>query len=142
LINDNKINFQKKFIVLIFLKFFFWLTFLLLSLSLISLATLQTGTFFDRVDLFFAFLALFGLFGLAYSKPFINVIFWRYFFYIAMIETFFYSIVLPLVGYQRYGKPFVFNGLYVFEIIYAVLLLYVIHAYAYRKPHIWIAKHL
>jgi len=109
-------------------------------LSVISLVTQQTASFFDRVDLFLSIFALLGLFGVAYSKQILTVIFWRYFFYFGAIETFLYSIVLPLIGNERYGKPFVFNGLYVFEIVYAVILLYVLYLYAYRKPSIWMVK--
>lgn len=97
----------------------------------------QTATFIDRLDLFLSIFAALGLFGVAYSKPLISIIFWRYFFYFGVIETFLYSIVLPIVGFNRYGKPFVFNGLYVFEIVYAVLLLYALHHYAYHRPLIW-----
>ena len=89
------------------------------------------------MDLFLSIFALLGLFGTAYLIPTINIAFWRYFFYFAMLETLFYSIFLPLVGYERYGKPFVLNGIYVFEILYAVILLYVLHTYAYGKPSIW-----
>jgi len=88
--------------------------------------------------LFLSLFSLLGLFGIAYSKQFFTVVFWRYFFYFGVIETFLYSIVLPLIGYERYGKPFVFNGLYVFEMVYAVILLYVLYSYAYRKPSIWL----
>ena len=108
-----------------------------MSLSLTSLVELQTATFIDRADLFLSIFATLGLFGVAYSKRIFTNVFWRYFFYFGMIETLLYSIVLPLIGYERYGKPFVFNGLYVFEIIFAVILLYVIYLYAYRLPSIW-----
>jgi len=100
----------------------------------------QTALFFDRVDLFLSIFALLGLFGVAYSKQILTVVFWRYFFYFGMIETILYSIVLPFIGYERYGKPFIFNGLYVLEIVYAVILLYVLHSYAYRKPYIWMVN--
>lgn len=113
---------------------------MLLSLSTASLLSLQTATVIDRIDLFLSIFATFGLFGVAYSKPLITVVFWRYFFYFGIIETFLYSIVLPIVGFNRYAKPLVFNGLYVFEIVYAVLLLYALHIYAYRKSSIWAAN--
>ena len=119
---------------------FFWITAVFMSLSLTSLVELQTATFIDRIDLFLAILATLGLFGIAYSKKIFTSVFWRYFFYFGMIETFLYSIILPWLGYERYGKPFVFSGLYVFEIIYAVILLYVIYLYAYRSSSIWIDK--
>ena len=117
-----------------FLKLFFWVTAVLLSLSIVSLLSLQTATLIDRIDLFLSVVAAFGLFGIAYCKPLITDVFWWYFFYFGIIETFLYSIVLPMAGFNRYGKPFIFNGLYVFEIAYAVILLYILHAYAYRKP--------
>ena len=119
------------------LKSFFWLTSALLVLSLISVILQQKATFIDRIDLFLSIFATLGLFGIAYSKAILTVVIWRYFFYFGIIETLYYSILLPLIGYERYGKPFVFNGLYVFEIIYAVLLLYVLHAYAYKNSSIW-----
>ncbi|MDH3607729.1 MAG: hypothetical protein OEQ24_00620 [Gammaproteobacteria bacterium] len=109
-------------------------------MSVISLVTQQSALFFDQVDLFLSIFALLGLFGIAYSRQILTVVFWRYFFYFGVIETFLYSMVLPFIGYERYGKPFVFNGLYVFEIAYAVILLYVLYLYAYRKPYIWMVK--
>jgi len=133
------INFQiKKLASPTLLKSFFWLTVVLLSLSLISLVTQQTATLIDRLDLFLSTGATLSLFGVAYSKKIFTIVFWRYFFYFGLVETFIYSIVLPLIGYERYGKSFVFDGLYVFEVLYAVILLYVLHLYAYRRPSIWI----
>ncbi len=128
---------SSKSVSTVFFKLFFWITVVLLSLSTVSLLSLQTATFIDRIDLFLSILATFGLFGVAYSKALITVVFWRYFFYFGIIETFVYSIMLPIVGFNRYGRPFVFNGLYVFEIVYAFLLLYALHHYAYRRPLIW-----
>lgn len=135
----NKII-SSSLVVSVLFKTFFWLTVGLLSLSLVAPVSQQTATYFDRIDLFLSTFSLLGLFGVAYSKRVLNVVFWRYFFYFGIIETLFYSISLPLVGYERYGKPFVFDSFYVFEIVYAVILLYVLHTYAYRKPFIWVNK--
>jgi len=128
LINSIQINIlNKSFSQQILFKAFFWLTAFLLCLSLISLVSQQTATFLDRLDLFLSIFSLLALFGCAYEKQILTVIFWRYFFYFGVFETIIYSMILPLISYERYRKPFVFNGLYVFEIVYAVILLYVLY---------------
>lgn len=119
------------------IKSFFWLTSMLVSLSLISLIIKQTATFMDRLDLFLTIVATIGLYGFAYSKKIASIVFWRYYFYFGLIETFIYTVALPMMGFERYEMPFVFNGHYILELSYAVVLLYFLYLYAYRSPSIW-----
>ena len=112
-------------------KGFFWLSAAFTLLSLPALATSKVLTPLDYADCVFTLIALVGLYGYSYSKRIGDVVFWRYFFYAALLETAVFTLVFPLVGVPRYGSTII-NSWYIVEIAYALLVLLALYRYAYR----------
>ena len=118
-------------------KSYFWLTVVFAVLGLVGMSSLESSTVFDYIDFVISLTAVVGTYGFAYYKRVGNMVFWRYFFYVALLESVFFSAVLPAMGVKRYGEAPTFGALYLFEIAYAILLLTAIYQYAYRRPFIW-----
>ncbi len=118
-------------------RVFCWLNGLLMTLAIVALPQMPALTLLDTVDLAVSIVATVGLYGFAYYRPIQTALFWRYFFYLALFEALGYSVLLPLVGVQRYGQEPAFDGFYLFEIGYAVLVLCALNMYAYKRPFIW-----
>ena len=98
---------------------------------------LESVSGFDYVDIFFSVVGTVGLFGFAFYKRIGKMVYWRYFFYLVLSESIFYSLALPLVGYERYGELASMNGMYAFEILYAAIYLSALYFYAYKRSFIW-----
>ncbi len=118
-------------------KLYFCLAAVLTILSLMGMPSLKTFTVFDYVDLILSAIAVVGLYGFAYYQRIGNVVFWRYFFYAALVESVFFSGILPAVGAKRFGQETTIDVYYLLEIALAVLMLVAIYRYAYKRPFIW-----
>lgn len=92
---------------------------------------------FDVLDFAISLVAVVGLYGFTFSTRILNVVFWRYFFYLALVETLIFCFVLPLFGTARYGREFHFDAFYLFELGYVIPMLYALNAYAYKRPRLW-----
>ena len=91
-------------------KVFFWISAVGMLLVLISIPLFKSLSTFDYADILLSVIGVVGLFGFAYQKPIGSIVYWRYFFYVVLFESLFYSLVLPLVGYERYGEPTAVDG--------------------------------
>ena len=118
-------------------RVFFWVSAFLIGLGVLAVPLIDNLTLLDLVDFATSIVALVGLFGFAYYKPVGGVVFWRYFFYFAALESFVFIILLPLLSTERYGDSTSLDGAYLFEIVYAYLMLTALYFYAYRRPFVW-----
>jgi hypothetical protein len=118
-------------------KLYFWLAAALTILSLLGMPSAEGFTVFDYVDFILSATALVGLYGFAYYERIGSVVFWRYFFYVALVESVFFSGILPAVGAKRFGQETTIDAYYLLEIALAVLMLAAIYRYAYWRPFIW-----
>ncbi|MEM7250066.1 MAG: hypothetical protein AAF493_01495 [Pseudomonadota bacterium] len=121
-------------------KVFFWLLALMMYLGVSGLPPLWTLSVFDLIDLAISFVTIAGMFGFAYSRPLGSVVFWRYFFYVALIDSILMSVLFPLIGVARYGQVATFGFAYVFELAFVWVVLYALHSYAFRSPTVWPPK--
>ena len=87
-----------------------------------------------------AIVSLGGLYGFAYYKPLINVVFWRYFFYVALLDLLLQFFVLPLLSVPNFGQTVTLDGSYFVFLIYNFAILYGLNHYAYKCPFIWSAS--
>jgi hypothetical protein len=117
-------------------KVFFWITLVLTLFTVLGVASIKGVSLMDYVDFALSLVAVVGLFGFAYYRPIGGVVFWRYFFYVALVEAVVYSLVFPALGVARYGDTSI-TYWYLFEIGYTVLILWAIYRYAYQVPIIW-----
>lgn len=99
--------------------------------------TIPDLSYFDVVDFGVSLLSVVGLYGFTYSVRISKVVFWRYFFYFALIESLVFCLFLPLAGASRYGREFQFDPFYLFELGYVIPMLYALNAYAYKRPALW-----
>jgi len=118
-------------------KVFFWISAVGMLVVIIGIPFLESVSGFDYVDIFLSVVGTVGLFGFAFYKRIGKIVYWRYFFYLVLFESIFYSLALPLVGYERYGELASINGWYAFEILYAAIYLSALYFYAYKRSFIW-----
>ena len=118
-------------------RVFFWISAGLVGLGVLAVPFIDNLTLLDLVDFGTSIVAVVGLFGFAYYRRIGGVVFWRYFFYFALLESFVFVILLPLIGAERYGEPTGMDGFYLFEIVYAYLILSALYFYAYRREFVW-----
>ena len=116
---------------------FFWVTATLMTMMVLALPQLPRFSIFDYIDVVFSVFLAIALYGFAYQKPLISVVFWRYFFYAAAIEFALFAIVLPIAKVPLYNQQTQFNFFYIVSFIYAVCLLYAVYQYAYKRSSIW-----
>lgn len=99
--------------------------------------TMQQLSYFDVLDFGVSLVAVLGLYGFVYAVRIYKVVFWRYFFYLLLLESILFCLLLPLFGVERYGRSFQFNIFYLLEIAYFVPMLYALNMYAYKRPQLW-----
>ena len=123
----------------IFWKIFFFMTAALMVLAMLGMAVMEDSSlsFFDYIDFILSIISVFGLFGFAFYKSIGSIVFWRYFFYVVLIETIIYSLVFPIFGVEQYGQVFEINIWLLFQVIYTFFFLYAMHSYAYKCSFIW-----
>ena len=121
-------------------KIFFWALAMLTLMAMGALPPLGALSIFDKVDLALTIVTLIGIFGFAYYHPVLNVVFWRYFFYVVLFDVFLLSVVFPLLGVPRYGHVATLGIDYLFELLFSGVLLFALYGYAYRRPFIWVSK--
>lgn len=117
-------------------KVVFWTSLIFMLLGIPGWSSIKGLTVLDYADFALSWVAVAGLYGFAYYKRVGNVVFWRYFFYVTLIETMVFSLVFPILGVPRYGATAI-NYWYIFEIAYGLLILWALHRYAYRSAFVW-----
>ncbi len=122
-------------------KIFFWVSFVFMLLSMAIIYFANTIDFivsmYDYADLLVSMWATVGLFGFAYYKPIFNRMFWRYGFYVILVNSLVYSLVLPMLSIERYGEAFTLDYLYGIELLYTAAMLYAVYSYAFKRDFIW-----
>lgn len=118
-------------------KTFFWMTASLMSLSFFALPLMTNLSLFDYADFILSLISAVGLYGFVYGKPLVSMVFWRYLFYLLLIESILISVIFPLAGIPVYGEKTAFDTLYLVGCLYMIAILYAIYHYAYRCPFIW-----
>jgi hypothetical protein len=118
-------------------RLFFWVSAILMALVIVFVPLVDALSLFDWIDLGFSIVGTVGLYGFAYYKPLGSMIFWRYFFYAVLVESFIYSIVLPLAGAEQYGQPVNFDSSLLLSFAYLLFYLIALNAYAYKRPFVW-----
>lgn len=108
-----------------------------MCLSTIGVSIMQNLTLFDYVDFLLSLIGTAGLWGFAYYKPVGKLVFWRYYFYVVLIESFVVTFLFPLLNIPVYGEITEFNSMFIVGCIYMAAILYAIYQYAYRRPFIW-----
>jgi hypothetical protein len=117
-------------------RVFFWISAVLMTLVM-AFMPFEILSLFDAIDLLMSIVGTVGLYGFAYYKPVGNVVFWRYFFYFVLFESFVYTLILPLMGVEQYGQTVSFDGNYFTGLIYLGFYLVALNGYAYKRPFIW-----
>ena len=117
-------------------KAFFWITFLFTLLGFIVIPFLDNLALYDYVDFALTVVVLVGLYGFSHYKQVGKVIYWRYIFYIALIQSIIFVLVFPLLGIPRYGSDTI-DLMYFFEIAYTLIILLALNRYAYKVPFVW-----
>jgi hypothetical protein len=117
-------------------RVFFWISAVLMSLVL-SFMSFELLSPFDWIDVLVSVIGTVGLYGFAYYRPVASVVFWRYFFYIVLIESLVYTFVLPVMGVEQYGQVVNFDGSFLLGVFYLGFYLAALNAYAYKRPFIW-----
>lgn len=115
----------------------FWITATSTVLSAIALTTIPGITFLDLLSMIVTIGMMVGFYGFAYYKPIINIVFWRYFFYVALLDFAVMNIALPLLGIETYGQISKLDGYYLFGLAYTIVILYGLNHYAYKRAFIW-----
>ena len=118
-------------------KVFFWLMTLLTYFGVRQMPTFDNLSLIELIDLIFTVITLAGMFGFAYYRALLNVVFWRYFFYALLLDMVILSIVYPLLGLSRYGRLPTFGIDYLLELALSSTILYAVYTYAYKRPFIW-----
>ncbi len=108
-----------------------------MALGVLIFPYIENVSLFDLIDFVVSIVAQFGLYGFAFYTPIGTLLFWRYFFYFLLIESILFVILLPILGVQQYGQPTRFDGTFVFELGFVLLILRAVYFYAYRRPFIW-----
>ena len=109
-------------------------------LSFANAALIPNLSLVDYVDLAISATATVGLYGLAFQKRIGRIVFWRYFFYAAAIETLIVTFVFPLLGIPFYGQAFQFSTWYVIGSVFFTSIIYGNYIYAYKQPNIWFTR--
>jgi len=115
----------------------FWLTVVLMVLSAAALPAMPDLGAFDYFDFLLSVVTSVGLFGFAFHKPVGGVVFWRYFFYVALVESIFFSLVLPIASVPVYGQVISIDAFYVIGLAFTIALLWAIYQYAYKCSFLW-----
>lgn len=118
-------------------KIFFWISAVLMLLGVVTLPFIEGVTILDYADVILSVIAVVGLFGFAFYRPIGKVVFWRYFFYIVLLESIAYTLLLPAIGYERFGEENAYDIWYAVEVVYALLFLCALNLYAYKRPIVW-----
>src|SRR5690606_5616894 len=74
--------------------------------SSLYVPTITSLSYFDVLDFAVSLVAVVGLYGFVYSVRIGKVVFWRYFFYLALLESLVFCLFIPLFGGSRYGREF------------------------------------
>lgn len=119
-------------------KVFFWINAALILLAGLSLPLMIDLSPLDYLDFAVSIGITLSLYGFAYLKPIGSVVFWRYFFYVALLDSIIYIIVLPLLGALRYGQEFNLDIFYGLEWALSLAMLYALNQYAYKRTDIWL----
>ncbi|MFC1824287.1 hypothetical protein ACFL9T_16375 [Thermodesulfobacteriota bacterium] len=117
-------------------KIYFWIAAVLIGLSLLA-SFFFTVSAYEVIDLAVSVIGVIGLFGLAYSKRMLSVDFWKFFFYIAFLETIIYTFVLPYFNVPLYGEPSSINVYAFIEIAFGIPFLLGLYVYAFRRDVLW-----
>lgn len=99
--------------------------------------TIANLSYMDVLDFAVSLIAVVGLYGFIYSARIGRVVFWRYFFYVALLESIIFCLFVPLFGGSRYGREFHFDLYYLVELLYIGIMLYALNMYAYKRPAVW-----
>ena len=118
-------------------KIVFWFYIALFVLTLLALPLVGGLSVIDYFELAISIVGTVALFGFAYDKAVLTVAFWRYYFYVMLVETVVYTVVWPAAGFQRYGMDTGFDGSYVFELCFVSALIYVMYVYSHRCDFLW-----
>jgi len=105
--------------------------------SSLYVPTITSLTYVDVLDFAVSLVAVVGLYGFVYSVRIGKVVFWRYFFYLALLESLVFCLLIPLFGGSRYGREFHLEPAYPVELLYIGIMLYALNLYAYKRPALW-----
>ena len=118
-------------------KVFFWINASLMLIATMSVPLVHNMNLLDYFDLSISLGCTLGLYGFAFYRPLYNILFWRYFFYLALFDFSLYSLILPTLDIPRYGQDFTLDVSYALELMYSITLLYALNHYAYKRAFIW-----
>jgi len=118
-------------------RVFFGFNCLLITLNILFIPLVEAVGFFEIIDFTFTNLAFVGLYGFIFLKPIGKVVFWRYFFYAAIVENFLVLVVFPLFKIPIYGQQLPFDWWYLVSVVNTFFTLVALNIYAYKIRSIW-----
>lgn len=113
-------------------RVFFGFNCMLIVLNILVVPFVEDLGLMEIIDFTFTNLVFVGLCGFIFSKPIGKVVFWRYFFYAAMIEAFIVLLLFPVFQIPLYGQAPVFDGWLAFNLVNAFFNLVALNLYAYK----------
>ncbi len=116
---------------------FFGFNCLLIVLNILFVPFIEELGMMEVIDFTFTNLVFVGLCGFIFSKSIGNVVFWRYFFYAALIESFIVLILFPVFEIPLYGQPTSFDMWLVFNLVNTFFNLMALNLYAYKIRGLW-----
>lgn len=92
----------------------------------------------ELIDLVVSALLFVALTGFVFYKPIGTVIFWRYFFYVALGEVTLVLVFFPLLNIPLYGIELT-SDMWLLNLGYLGLNLWALNLYAFKYRFIWVA---
>lgn len=112
---------------------------LITALGLVTIPYSKSFTVFDLLSHSVNVVASVGLLGFAFYKPIYQVAFWRYFFYVAILDFVVNGFFVAGYEISRPGIeiPEDFFIKYAVGMVFNLVVIYGINQYAYKRPFIW-----
>jgi len=117
-------------------RLFFGFDCLLVAINILNVPFVEEIGIVETLDFIVTNIAFIGLCGFIFSKPIGSVIFWRYFFYGALLESILVLVIYPLLGLPLYGLDLTLWW-WLFNCAITALSLIALNLYAYKLRHIW-----
>ncbi len=120
-------------------KVFFFINILIMPLAVFGFAL--SGDFklsiVEYIDLLISFVFIVGLFGLAFNKALGTQAFWKYFFYVLLVDSIIINLIFPVAGIESYGQKGTIDIYFFIGNLFTGLVLWASYLYGFKRPQIW-----
>lgn len=120
-------------------RLFFGLNCFFISINILSVPLFPSIGVLEIIDFTFTNIAFIGLCGFIFRKPWGSLVFWRYFFYAAMLEAVIVLLIFPVIGIELYGEAISLD-LWCLNIANTFGNLIALNVFAYKMNSMWVNK--